>query len=144
MPSDPQPAAAPGSPSEELARRASRSVMWFAGLLLAGLWFSVLAPPWPLPLLTGVLSLAALVVGVRTIFAMLRARSGGAVLVLLVVGMLLAAFLVLVSALQAVMWPVYAELHTCLERALTVRAERACRTDLESSLQEWVWGLFGR
>lgn len=142
MPSAPQPA--PGTPPDEATRRATRSVMWFSGLLLAGLWFSATAPPWPMPLLTGVLALAALVMGVRALLQMRRGSVGGAMLVLLIMGMLLAALLVLVSTLQAIMWPVYAELHDCLDRALTVRAERACMTELEGNLQEWVWGLFGR
>ncbi|MEE6280694.1 hypothetical protein [Georgenia sunbinii] len=144
MPTDRQPSPAPGPPPDpEAVRAVTRPVMWFSGLLLAGLWFSATAPPWPLPLLTGVLALAAIVLGIRGLVRMRRARIGGAMLVLVILGLLLAAAMVLISAMQAVMWPVYAELHACLDRAITVRAERACTAELEGNVQDWVWGLLG-
>lgn len=144
MQPDPRPVPAPEAPSDpEAVRRATRLVMWFSGLLLAALWFSASSPPWPMPLLTGVVAVVAIVIGIRAIIAMRRAKMGGAMLVLLVVGLLLAGALVFFSVVQAAMWPVYADLQDCLDRAITSRAERACVADLETNVQDWFWGLMG-
>lgn len=121
------------APSEEKVRAAYRPVLWFSLLLLAGLWLTVFNPPWPMPLLSGVLALAAIVCGVVGMVRLRRARTGGFMSVLVLMGILLAAGMVLLSSVQAVMWPVYAQFHACMEGALTHRAERACLTELEQT-----------
>lgn len=139
MPS--QPPAPTTTPDDATVRSATRSVMWFAGLLLAALWFSAIAPPWPLPLLSGVLAIAAGVLGVRGLMLARRAKLGTVMIVLLVVGLVMAAGMIFVSVLQALMWPAYAELQQCLDRAITYRAEQSCLTELETNLEEWLWSV---
>ncbi len=129
------------APSEEDVRAASRPVLWFALLLLAGLWFSVLSPPWPMPLLSGVLALAAIVFGVLGLVRLRRVRTGGFMPVLVVMGILLAAGIVLLTTVQALMWPVYAEFHACLDRALTHQAERECLAGLEQTARSQLLDL---
>lgn len=127
--------------SEEQVRAATRPVMWFSVVLLIALWLSVSRQPWPLPLFPGVLALVGLVLGIVGLVRMHRARIGGATRVLVVLGLGLAAAMVLLAGVQAVMWPVYAELHACMDRALTVQAEGTCLTSFEGSVQGWLRDL---
>lgn len=129
------------TPAEEQTRAATRPVLWFSVLLLAALWFSVLNPPWPMPLLSGVLALAAIVLGVIALRRIRRARVGGMMTVLVVFGMVLAAAMVLLTGAQAIMWPVYADFYACVERALTHQAERQCLSGLENAAQNQFFDL---
>lgn len=130
-----QPAA---PPSEEAVRAATRPVLWFSVVLLVGLWLSVTRPPWPLPLVPGLLGLLAVVLGIVGLVRMRRARVGGAMLVLVVVGLGIAAAMVVLTGLQALLWPVYADFYACLDRALTHQAEAACLTGLEERAQRML------
>ncbi|HLS73979.1 MAG TPA: hypothetical protein VK046_09420 [Actinomycetaceae bacterium] len=123
----------PHAPSEEDVRAAYRPVLWFSLLLLAGLWLTVFNPPWPMPLLSGVLAVAAIVCGVIGLVRLRRARTGGMMPVLVLLGILLAAGMVLLTSVQALMWPVYADFYACMDRALTHRAERECFAGLEQT-----------
>jgi len=134
----PSPDVRSAPPSEEQVRAANRPVLWFSLVLLAALWLSVTRPPWPLPLVPGLLALLAVVLGVVGLVRMRRVRLGGATVVLVVVGMGLAAMMVLTTAMQAAMWPVYADFHACLDRALTHRAEDACMSRLEERARSLV------
>src|SRR5690606_41365804 len=57
------------------------------------------------------------------------------------VGIVFAAGMVVVTAAQALMWPVYAEFHACLDRALTHRAQDACFAELEQRTQDLLLDL---
>ncbi len=122
-------------PDEEQQRAATRPVLWFSVVLLVGLWLSITQPPWPLPLVPGLLALLAIVLGVVGLVRMRRAKVGGAMTVLVVVGLGIAAAMVFLTAVQALMWPVYADFYACLDRALTHRAQDACLTELEQRAQ---------
>ena len=128
-------------PTDEQVRAAHRPVLWFSLVLLAALWLSVTRPPWPLPLVPGLLSLLAVVLGVVGLVRMRRARVGGATAVLVVVGLGVAAMMLLFTSVQALMWPVYAEFYGCLDRALTHRAEAACLGNLEERAQSLLLDL---
>ena len=125
-------------PGEQETRAATRPVMWFSLVLLAALWLSVTRPPWPLPLVPGLLALAAVVLGVLALVRMRRARLGGVMTVLVVVGMGIAAAMVFTTSVQALLWPVYADFYACLDRALTHRAQDACLTELEQRAQTFL------
>lgn len=139
------PAPETTTPEEDRTRAATRPVLWFSLTLLAALWLSVLNPPWPLPLLSGVFALVAIGLAVVALRRMRRARVGGALLtVLMVLGLLLAVAMVFLAAVQAVMWPVYADFYACLERALTHQAQRGCLADLENAAQNQLLDLLRR
>ncbi|WP_413452225.1 hypothetical protein AA0Y32_11885 [Georgenia phoenicis] len=128
-------------PDEAAARAATRPVLWFCVVLLAGLWLSLTRAPWPLPLVPGLLALVAIVLGAVGLVRMRRARMGGALLVLVVVGLGIAAAMVVLTGVQAALWPVYADFHACLDRALTHRAEAACLSGLEERAQRMLLDL---
>ncbi len=129
-------------PSEERVRAANRPVLWFSVVLLAALWLSVTRPPWPLPLLPGLLAAGAVVLGILGLVRMHRARvTSVATTVLVVVGIVFAGGLVAVTAVQAFMWPVYADFYACLDRALTHRAQDSCLTELEQRTQDLLLDL---
>ena len=123
---------------EERTRAASRTVMWFALVLLAALWLSVVRVPWPLPLVPGVLGLAAVVLGVLALVRMRGARLGASMTVLVVVGMVIAAGLALLTSVQAFLWPVYSDFYSCLDRALTHQAQDTCFSELEQRTQTYL------
>jgi len=139
MPSQDLRAAPPG---EDRVRAAHRPVLWFSVVLLAALWLSVTRPPWPLPLVPGLLAAVAVVLGIVGLVRMHRARvTSVATTVLVAVGIVFAAGMVVVTAAQALMWPVYAEFHACLDRALTHRAQDACFAELEQRTQDLLLDL---
>lgn len=125
-------------PGEQQVRAATRPVMWFSVVLLAALWLSLTRSPWPLPLVPGLLALAAIVLGIVGLVRMRRARMGGAMTVLVVLGLGLAATMALLTSVQAILWPLYADFYDCLDRALTHRAEDACVTRLEERAQTFL------
>ena len=128
---------------EQRTRAASRTVMWFALVLLAALWLSVVRVPWPLPLVPGVLGLVAVGLGVLALVRMRGARLGASMTVLVVVGTVIAAGLVLLTSVQAVLWPVYSDFYACLDRALTHQAQDTCFSELEQRTQTYLLN-FGR
>ncbi|WP_324649678.1 hypothetical protein [Georgenia sp. H159] len=129
------------APTEEQVRAANRPLLWFSLVLLAALWLSVTRPPWPLPLVPGLLALLAIVLGVVGLVRARRARLRGGMTVLVVIGMGVAAAMVLLTGVQALLWPVYADFHACLDRALTHRAEDACLSELEDRAQSFLFDL---
>lgn len=133
------PSSEPPSPDTDLdperVRAASRPVLWFSVVLLAALWLSLTRPSWPLPLVPGLLALLAIVLGIVGLVRMRGTRPGRRTVVLLVIGLVVAVAMVLLAAVQAALWPVYADFHACLDRALTHRAEAGCLADLEQRAQ---------
>jgi len=131
----PSPDLRDAPPSEEQTRAANRPVLWFSLVMLAALWLSVTQPPWPLPLVPGLLALLAIVLGIVGLVRMRRARTGGAMTVLIIIGLVIAGGMVFLTGVQALLWPVYSDFYACMDRALTHQAQAACLTELEEHAQ---------
>ncbi|WP_127571434.1 hypothetical protein [Georgenia faecalis] len=127
-------------PTPEQARAATRPVMWFSLVLLTAVVVPMMGVRWPLPLVSGALALAALVVGVYALVRVWRAGVRGAIVPTLAISLVLAAYLLVSAVVQAAMWPAYAAYADCTDRALTVQAERACRAELEDAVTDRILG----
>jgi hypothetical protein len=127
-------------PTPEQTRAATRPAMWFSLLLLLALVLPLTDLRWPLPLVSGALALAAVVLGVYALVRVVRARVRGAIRPVLVLSLLLAVYLVVTSVVQALLWPAYEQYSDCRDRALTLQAERTCVAELEDAVAERILG----
>jgi len=124
----------PVEPDPERARLASRTVLRFGVLMLAMLLVSALPFPWQAAsIVVGVL---AVVVGVRALVAVWRARVRGVLVPALALGIGLAAMLCLQMASTLVLWDLATARQQCLDGAITVAAERRCEVAWQASLDE--------
>ncbi|UNX54266.1 hypothetical protein MF406_15260 [Georgenia sp. TF02-10] len=134
------PASATPPPSsagtDRRAAAAVRLVRSFGLTLLAALMLSLLALPWPWLLLPGVGFLAALVLGVLAIRRLRAAKIRGALVPVVVVGMVMAALAALTSVSQAVLWREYEAYQRCVGQAITEQARQRCAAELERDLDE--------
>lgn len=128
---DAQPPPEPSAPA-----RAMRWVHAFGATLLLGLGLGVVTLPWPFPLLSGVLCLAALVLGVVALTRLRRARAGRALRPVLVAALVLAGVLTATSLAQAVFWAEYDQYARCVRSALTQQAQDSCRAQLDNALSD--------
>ena len=126
-------------PPEQTDADRARAMGWvraFGATLLLGVGLGVVALPWPYPLLSGVLCLAALVLGVVALARLRRARAGRALRPALVAALVLAGVLSATSLTQAVFWDEYDRYARCVRSALTGQAQDRCRAQLENALDE--------
>ncbi len=126
----------PAEPDPELARLASRSVLHFGLLMLAMLLVSAMPFPWQAASL--VFGVVAIVVGVRALVAVWKARVRGVLVPALALGIGLAAMLTLQMAATLVLWDVAAAHQECLDGAITVSAERRCDVERQDALDQTV------
>lgn len=136
---------APGAPGrggpapDEPARfDALRWVRRFGMVLLIGMALGMMALPWPWPLLSGVVSLAAVGVGVVALVKVRSARLRRGLTPMLAIGIVLATVLGLASLSQIVLWRENAAYSACVRGAVTVQARDACTAELEKTLNERV------
>ncbi len=124
----------PPEPDPELARQATRRVLHFGMLLLAVIVVSTMPFPWQAVSLA--LALGAIVVGVRALVAVWRARVRGALVPALGIGVGLSAMLALQMVSTLVTWDVALAHQQCLDGAITVSAEKRCDVERTHALEE--------
>jgi hypothetical protein len=129
---DPKPPLPPPDPAA--LRAASRLVLRFALLMLAGLLCLQLPVPWQAAgiLFTG----AGLVVGVVALRRVVRARLRSGLLVSLGLGLAMGSLMMLFHVALLAVWPAAFELQECRSKALTLNAEQACQDDYERWIRE--------
>lgn len=127
-------------PTPEEARAATRPVLWFSLLLLVAVLLPLTGAPWPLPLFSGVLAVAALGLGVYAFVRIKRTGVRGAVVPVLILSLVLATYLALSSVVQLLLWPAYSAYAECTDRAVTVQAGRACVSELEDAIRDRFLG----
>ena len=120
-------------PDPEAARAASRRVLHFALLLLAGLVTSALPLPWQAASLAFVV--AALVVGVRALISVWRAGLRGVLVPMLAIGLAFTALMSMAMVSLLALWPVQLERQQCLTSALTIAASDKCQVDYQHTLE---------
>ncbi|MFF2268913.1 hypothetical protein ACFVTZ_11610 [Cellulosimicrobium cellulans] len=135
-PADRRPPAPPEppEPDPELARQATRRVLHFGLLLLAVIVVSTMPFPWQAVSLA--LALGAIVVGIRALVAVWRARVRGALVPALGIGVGLSAMLALQMVSTLVTWDVALAHQQCLDGAITVSAEKRCDVERTQALEE--------
>lgn len=121
-------------PDPEAARAASRRVLHFSLLLLAGVVTSALPLPWQAASLAFVV--AALVVGIRALSAVWRAGLRGLLVPLLAIGLSFTALMSIALASLLALWPVQLERQRCLSSALTIAATQTCQADYQDALED--------
>lgn len=125
-------------PAEAAQLDALRWVRIFGTVLIAGMVVGMAGPPWPWPLLSGVLCLAAVGVGVAGLVKVRAARLRRGTTPVLVLGMVLAAVLGLSSLGQVALWRENATYSECVRGALTQQARDACAAGFERSIDDRV------
>ncbi|WP_170297352.1 hypothetical protein [Georgenia thermotolerans] len=133
-----RPPGAPAEPPGESRVAALRWVRRFGLLLLAGLAVGAFTLPWPWPLLSGVLCMAALAVGIVALVKVRGARIRGALTGVVTLGLVVAGMLGIASLGQVVLWREYSAYSSCVRAALTAQARDACDARLQHSLDERV------
>lgn len=128
------PAPEPAEPDPELARQATRRTLHFGLLLLAVIVVSTMPFPWQAVSLA--LALGAIVVGVRALLTVWRARVRGALVPALGIGVGLSAMLALQMVSTLVTWDVALAHQQCLDGAITVAAEKRCDVERTQALEE--------
>ena len=121
-------------PDPEAARAASRRVLHFALLLLAGVITSALPLPWQAASLGFVV--AALVAGVRALSSVWRAGLRGVLVPMLAIGLAFTALMSIALASLLALWPVQLERQQCLAGALTIAATEKCQVDFQTTLED--------
>jgi len=109
-------------------------VLHFGLLLLAVIVVSTMPFPWQAVSLA--LALGAIVVGVRALVAVWRARVRGALVPALGIGVGLSAMLALQMVSTLVTWDVALAHQQCLDGAITVSAEKRCDVERTQALEE--------
>lgn len=125
---------APDPVAESPARsKASKASVVFALLVLC----TIVTSNYPLPFkVTGLLfGLAALVMGVRAVVLLIRAKLGSGIAVVSIMGIVLTAFTVFGIAGQVILWPVQSDYETCQREALTGQAIDACTQEYTTTLE---------
>ncbi|MFI2702627.1 hypothetical protein [Cellulosimicrobium composti] len=128
------PAPEPAEPDPELARQATRRTLHFGLLLLAVIVVSTMPFPWQAVSLA--LALGAIVVGIRALLTVWRARVRGALVPALGIGVGLSAMLALQMVSTLVTWDVALAHQQCLDGAITVAAEKRCDVERTQALEE--------
>ena len=136
QPPAPQAPPEPAEPDPELARRATRRVLHFGLLLLAVIVVSTMPFPWQAVSLA--LALGAIVVGIRALVAVWRARVRGALVPALAIGVGLAGMLALQMVATLATWDIAIAHQRCLDGAITVSASNRCEAERQQALDEWV------
>lgn len=135
----PLPPASPRPPRPEpdpvRLAAANRMVLHF-GVFMLATW---VAMQLPLPWQAGAVAFAvgALVAGIRALRAAMAAGARGMLVPVLSAGVFFAGFLLLVTLVTLVAWPVRAEYEECLRDALTIAAEEECEARLQEQLTSW-------
>ena len=124
----------PAEPDPELARQATRRVLHFGLLLLSVIVVSTMPFPWQAVSLA--LALGAIVVGIRALVAVWRARVRGALVPALGIGVGLSAMLALQMVSTLITWDVALAHQQCLDGAITVSAEKRCDVERTHALEE--------
>jgi len=129
-------------PDPEAARVASRRVLHFGLLMLATVLTSSLPLPWGAASIAFVL--LSLVVGVRALVALRRARVRGVLAPMLTIGLVFSTMLALTTVSMVATWPVQSAREDCLRSALTVSAQARCEKAYQEDLITWQQDLIDR
>lgn len=117
-------------PTKEQSRSAAGFLRMFAALLIATLFTSNLALPWKLvPLALGV---AAVVVGIIALVKQVRYGLRPFVRVATSVGLATAVFMTIGLAAMVSLWPMTQKYESCMDSALTLKAQEGCMQDYTS------------
>ncbi|TDK26723.1 hypothetical protein E2F48_05955 [Arthrobacter crusticola] len=131
-PSDRPHSAGSGRPSpgrEPAPEEGARALpLWFLSSLVAAVATSSLDLPFKVLGLG--FSILALGLGIATLVRAVRRRLGGLARASAAMGVGLAGFLALSTAVLIALWPVTADYEDCIDTALTLEAERACQDRL--------------
>lgn len=115
----------------------SRAVLVFGLLMLGAVLTAQIDLPWQL--ISPLLTIGAIVIGVRALITVFRQRLGGVIVVLLIGGLVLTGLLLLSSVGNLAMWDAQMERQQCLRSALTISAQDRC----EQAYSEAVAERFG-
>lgn len=134
-----RPAAPPPTPpSPEVVRATTRRVLASTGVTTAALLSTALPLPWQAA--GAVLSLLAVLLGVRALRAVRRAGLRRPLMPVVVAGLAVAC-LYLVSSLGVLAtWPLQTQRQECLDRALTLAARDSCEADFREGIQRFGSG----
>lgn len=120
---------------EELEERLRARTRLFGVLLVASVLTAFLPLPWKLSTLA--FGIACVVVGFQVIFALAASRRAGGEargFLGVSVGLGVAAVLVVVTLLQAVLYPAFSDYQRCLSTASTLSARERCADELRPRL----------
>lgn len=120
----------------ETARAASRRILHFGLLMIAGVITSTL--PLPLQVASIAFLLGAVVVGVLALRAVWRSGLRGALPLVLGAGVAISALMALSMTALLAVWPVQMERQDCLRHALTISARETCEERFQESLDDVV------
>ncbi|PWJ55370.1 hypothetical protein SAMN06264364_10340 [Quadrisphaera granulorum] len=120
-------------PDPEAATRTARLGLRFSLLIIAGLVALTLPLPWRLG--GAAFIVIGAVVGVFALVSAVKARLRWTAVLVLSVGLGMAALLLLVEALNLVFWPLTVERQQCLDTALTTSAVEQCHEDYQDGVQ---------
>lgn len=118
----------------EAAARVRRTGMLVGGLLIASVLASTLRVPWSA--VSGLFTIAAVVMAVRGLVQARRARVRGTVPAMMGASLAVAAVWGLVSLGMLALWPAQAARQECLDSALTVTAQRQCERQFEQDVNQ--------
>ena len=105
------------------------ALAFLASLLAAGL-------PWPARLVVALLAIATMVIGVRALAAVRRARLRGPVLAV-TAGATLVAGLMAINILTALaLWPLPLQAQQCSRNALTISAKNLCDAQFQQGVND--------
>jgi len=117
-------------------------VLHFGLLMLGALLLNTLPLPWRVAALAAVV--AAIVAGVRALIAVRRARASGALVPMLVVGLVIAVMLSLTMMSTFATWPLQMAQQECQRGALTISAQAKCDADFRQGVLDWEQRLRDR
>ena len=115
--------------------------MHFGVLMLATLLVSALPLPWQAAAV--LFAVAALVEGVRGLRSAWRAGVRGALVPMLVMGIVASSLLTLGTAGMIALWPIQMDRQTCLRDALTIASQDQCDSAYQSSIDSLRTRLSG-
>ncbi|MBD5786879.1 hypothetical protein IF650_11890 [Cellulosimicrobium terreum] len=120
----------------EVARAASRRVLHFGLLLLVVIVVSTMPFPWRGAAL--VAAVGSVVVGVRALIAVRRARVRGMLVPALAIGIGLALTIILQALGSLAMWDVETAYQECVDGAITVSATDRCDAERQQAIEDWT------
>lgn len=112
----------------------SRAVLLFGLLMLGAVLTAQIDLPWQV--ISPLLTIGAMVIGVRTLITVFRQRLGGVVVGLLIGGLALTGLLLLSSLGNLAMWDAQMERQQCLRSALTLSAQDRCERAYSDAVTE--------
>jgi hypothetical protein len=126
-------------PGRRQALRVSRGVLVFSLLVFGALLTANYPLPWKLAAI--VFALGAFGYGIYVVVLAIRAKTGPAVPMMVLIGAFLAGWMGLQATAMAVVWPIQSQYETCLSGAVTETGTRHCQEQYVQQLEDMTGRL---